>query len=87
MSEKTQNQVVKWSKIVIEISILLLAVGIAWATLRGSVDENTSDIEQHDTRIKTVEKQQSEFKADMREFKVEQKYIRQGVDEIKESLK
>jgi len=87
MKEQTNNQITRWMKIGIEISIILFAVGIAWATLRGSVKENTKDIDKHDTRIKRVEQTNAEVKADIREIKVEQKHISKGIEEIKESLK
>ncbi len=86
MKDTTENQITKVMKIAIEISILLFAVGIAWATLRGTVKENSKDIEKHDTRIGHVEKEVSGVKSDIREIMNEQKHIGTGIKEIKERL-
>lgn len=86
MKEQTNNQLARWMKIGIEIGVLLFAVGIAWATLRGSVKGNTDRIEKHDFRITASAESLSEVKSDIREIKVEQKFISQGIKEIKEKL-
>jgi len=87
MKEQTNNQITRWMKITIEISIIIFAVGIAWTTLRGTVKQNTASIDKHSTRIEAVEEEVSDTQADIREIKVEQKYISKGIEEIKESLK
>ncbi len=86
MKEQTNNQLAKWMKIAIEICILLFAVGIAWATLRGTVKENCKDIEKHDTRITHVEEKVSDVKSDIAEIKVTQTHIGEGIKEIKARL-
>ena len=87
MVEAKTRQITTWTKILIEFGILIMAVGIAWATLSNDVEENADDIAKHDDRIKCVEKITSEVNADIREIKVHQKYITEGIKEIKDKLK
>lgn len=86
MNDK-QSQIARWMKIVIEVGIILFAIGIAWATLRGSVKQNNENIKNHTVRISSVEEGVSDVKSDIREIRVEQKYISKGIDEIKEKIK
>lgn len=82
--EKTTNN--KWLNIMIEIGIILVGVAIAWATIRVKVDQNSADVIRHEVRITQTEQQVSDVRADIREIKVEQKYISQGITDIKEKL-
>lgn len=86
MKEQTQNQG-RFVKVFLEIAIILFAVGLAWATMKGTVIRNTKDIEKHDGRITYVEKEVSDVKADIREIKTSQKFVLEGIKEIKESIK
>lgn len=87
MPEKNNQRDFKNLRIVIEIIGVALAIGIAWATLRGSVNNNMTVIEKHEARIRQCESTDMEVKSDIREIKVEQKYISKGIEEIKEKLK
>lgn len=86
MNDK-HKQIAYSVKIIIEIGILLFAVAVAWSTLKGRVDFNTTAIEKQDVRIATTEKGLFDVRSDIREIKIEQKYISQGIDEIKKELK
>lgn len=94
MTTEKSNNIVRFGKVALEIGILLFAVGIAWATLKGKVDTNKygingnyKKIEAHDIELKTVKIEMSEIKADIREIKVGQRYISKGIDEIKARIK
>ena len=84
---KSNVQQNKLIKILIEIGILLFAVGIAWATLGGRVGNNTEKVGKHEVRIKVVEGNISTIKSDIRDINTKQTFIVDGIKEIKESLK
>ena len=86
MNSQKLNGIGRWLKIAIEVSILLFAVGIAWATLRGEVKDNIADIQKSEVRMTACEEDVSEVKADIREIRVEQKYISKGIDQIVKKL-
>lgn len=81
------NAVSSWIRIVVQIGILLIAVGIAWATLNGDVKQNTKQGDIAAKRMSVIEEGFSVIKSDIRESKIRQEYIIKSVDEIKEELK
>ena len=81
-------------KVAVEIIAVLAIVMAGWFTLKNRTANNEKDIAENYVRIKKQEleihegaKGRSEIKADIREIKVEQRYIRKGIDEIKEQVK
>ena len=76
----------RWIKVIVEIIIVLFAVAAAWATLRRDVRDNCTHINKHDTKITAMEKGQAEIKGDIRVIRTEQKYISEGIDDIKDKL-
>lgn len=94
MTATEKNNVVRFCKVALEIGVILFAVGIAWATLKGKVDTNKHDIvincsilEDHESEIRISRQEIGEVKSDIREIKVEQRYISSGIDEIKGKMK
>jgi len=87
MESKKQESVAKWMRIVLEVAIILFAAAVAWATLKTDVTRNKEDILRHENSIKMNTRGLNEVKADIREIKVEQRYISQGIDEIKKEIK
>lgn len=79
MTVEKNNSIIKFGKVVIEVGVLLFAVAIAWATLRGTVKENTKDIEKHDVRITHTESDVTDVKSDIRVIR----YILEGKSKIK----
>lgn len=73
--------------ITIEVGVLLVAMAIAWGTLKGSVGFNRRDIDRNTGAIETLSKENRAIGIDIKEIKVEQKYITQGINDIKETLK
>lgn len=84
-------------KTLLEIAIMLISVGMVWATLREKVGQNTRDIDRNNTAIQCVEKEMKEFrektmidvgaiKGDIREMKVIQGNMSSNVLDIKKSL-
>lgn len=86
MSSEIQDRIVKLGGAFIYAIVLVFAIAIAWQSLRGDVKSNSSAIDKHGERIERVEVEQTAFKADIREIKVEQKYISSGITEIKKRL-
>ena len=88
-NQKT-NGVVKFGKIVLEIAIILFAVGLAWATLQNKVSNNAENLNKHDIRIAACEKARETVTADIREIKTVQKIkleqISKDIQEIKDSV-
>ena len=74
----------------IKIAISALLVVLAWGIAFGVFKEKVEDVEEKaDTNradIKAIQQTTSDTKADIREIKVEQKYIREGIDDIKKKL-
>ena len=76
MNEKTNNKISNSIKIAVEVGILLFAVAIAWATLRGDVENNAGNIEtnttkltKHSEKFDVIQEKSGNVKADIREIK------------------
>lgn len=76
MNDKIQ----RWLRLLIYIGVLLVGVAVAYATLRERVNTNRG-------RIVKVEEKADSNQTAIVEFKTDLKYIKKGVDEIKEQLK
>ena len=93
-----KNNSAVWLRMMIYIGSLLVAISVAWATLGGSVRVNEGDIAENKkqitivdaenkARMTVVEKDLSAIRGDVREMRVEQKYILQGLKKIEDKLK
>lgn len=86
MTIDNQNKFDKCSKILIDIAIILICGAIAWATLKGKVEQTIETVDKYEVRITATEQQVSEVKLDIREIRVEQRYIKEGINDIKKLL-
>jgi hypothetical protein len=95
--DKEANGLLKSIKVISEIILVLLAVGMAFVTLRERVKVNSANIEanaravlaaQKDVRTLREETKDdiATIKSDIRVMSLEQTAIKTGVDEIKEKL-
>ena len=69
-----------WAKIILAIGGILVAVAIAYGTLRNSVETNTKDIAAVAIKADASEKAVIGIQKDIG-------YIKEGIDEIKVELK
>jgi len=60
---------------------------VAWATISKSVEDNCIDIKEHEQRLKGVEQTLPKIEGDIKVIRVEQKYILEGINDIKDKLK
>ena len=84
---KDTNGLLKSVKIISEIILVLLAVGMAYATLKERVNTNRKDININSTAIKLIGKAQQSIEVNMREMSVKQDVIGDDIKEIKEEIK
>lgn len=77
---KNNERIWRWARITITIGTLLVAVAVAYATLRERVNTNRG-------RLDTVEEKAETNQMVIIEMKTDIKYIKEGIDEIKEQLK
>ena len=77
---KNNEKIWRLARIAITIGTLLVAVAVAYATLRERVNTNRG-------RIGTVEQKAEDNQTAIVEMKTDIKYIKEGIDEIKEQLK
>lgn len=80
---KNSNQ---WLGLAIKIAVFLVIIVLAWATVRGDVEENTEDIEKHDVRLTTVEKTTVEIDKKLVRIDTRQEALIKGVEQIKTKL-
>ena len=73
--------------LIITALVILGGVIATFAVMGDNVIDNSEHLEKHDGEIKTLNESDSEFTACIREFRVELKYIRKGVDDIQSKLK
>ena len=71
-----------WIKIALWIAPILVAFGITYAR----VMENTENIKTTTIKVGKTSENVSDIKADIREIRIEQKYIKEGIDDIKKKL-
>jgi len=80
------SKVSRITKFIIEAGIIVVAIAIAWSTLKSSVGYNRIDIDRNTRSIEALSEDSRQVTGDIREIKVEQKYIRQGIEEIKKRI-
>ena len=66
-----------WLKMIVWIAATLIGVGVAWGVLSSDVKHNTGQVITNCDKIEESQKAIVELQTDV-------KYIRKGVDEIKE---
>jgi peptidoglycan hydrolase CwlO-like protein len=97
IERKSTNGLLKSIKIFFEIAVALLAVGMAYATIREKVnsnkmciENNTDDIKMVQGDIKSLNKKTSEdissIKGDVREISARQEIVMKGIDSIESKL-
>lgn len=77
---KNNEKIWRWARIAIYIGTILVSVAVAYATLRERVNTNRG-------RIVTVEEKAGSNQTAIVEMETDIKYIKKGIDEIKEQLK
>ena len=87
MTEKSYNGALKSLKIISEIILVLLAVGMAFITLREKVNYNRKDIDINKSAIDGVREDTGIMKVDMRAMSTMQGVISDDIKEIKTKLK
>jgi len=80
MMAKNNDKIWKWARITITIGTILVAVAIAYGTLRERVNTNKDNIDAVKEKADSNQTAVVEIKADL-------KYIKKAVDEIKDQLK
>ena len=74
-------------KLLIELVVIIFAVGIAWATMRGDVKRNKEVVNEVKVNQKVDHDTISDIKGDIKSIKTELKGIGENITEIKESVK
>ncbi len=74
-------------KLLIELVVIIFAVGIAWATMRGDVKRNKEVVNEVKVNQKVDHDTISDIKGDIKSIKTELKGIGEIITEIKESVK
>ena len=85
--DKENNGLLKSLKIIAELILLLLAVGMAYATIREKVNTNRRDIDANCTAIKSVGDAQQSIKVNIEKINTRQEFISDDIKDIKEALK
>ena len=74
-------------KLLIELVVIIFAVGIAWATLSGDVKRNKEVVDEVKTDQKITDQKVSGIEGDIKSINTEIKGIGENIKEIKESVK
>ncbi len=74
-------------KLLIELVVIIFAVGVAWATLRGDVVRNTDDIVKAEAAQTKDHDAISEVQGDIKSINTKIGMIDENIKEIKESVK
>ena len=87
MAERNYNGALKSLKIISEIILVLLAVGMTFAVLREKVRTNRKDIDVNTISIEGIKGDTGSMKIDMREMTVRQEVISDDIKDIRDGLK
>lgn len=93
----TMNGIFRYSKVVLELIVILVACVMAWMTLRERVNGNQEKITTNKENIKTnqddirilrerTREDIASIQSDIRVMRLEQGIIKDGIDEIKGKL-
>jgi len=74
-------------KLLIELVVIIFAVGIAWATLSGDVKRNKEVVDEVKVEQKATNEKVSGIEGDIKSINTEIKGIGEDIKEIKESVK
>ena len=78
------------SRLFLELAVVLVSVGIAWASLNGRVTQNTKGVTATNVTVKTLSEKHAvlndallEIKGDLKVIRVQLVTVTKGIDEIK----
>jgi len=85
--ELVQKHSVFGFKLLIELVVIIFAVGIAWATLSGDVKRNKEVVDEVKTDQKVIDQKVSSIEGDIKSINTKIGTIDENIKEIKESVK
>jgi len=73
--------------LIVTLAVLFAGIVGTWALYGENIEDNKIVLEKHDIRLEKTEDDMAEVKSDIKVIRVEQRYIRDGIEEIKSRLK